>query len=234
MKIVVAGIGYVGLSLAVLLSQQNEVIAVDIDDCKVEKLNNWISPIQDEYIEKFLLEHEERNLNIRATLDAETAYSKADFIIIAAPTNYDSKKNFFDTSAVEAVIRLVIDTNSHREQQPAIVIKSTIPVGFTERIKKLFGINNIMFFPEFLRESKALYDNLYPSRIIAGCDEYTQSSAEVFTELLTIAAEKENIPVLFMRPTEAESVKLFSNTYLALFFPIFFAYIQYYLNVQMN
>ena len=215
MKIAVAGTGYVGLSLAVLLSQHNEVFAVDIDTTKIEKLHNWESPIVDEYIERYLSEHEERGLNLSFTTE-ESVYSSADFIIIAAPTNYDPKKNFFDTSAVESVIELIISATKDREHPPTIVIKSTIPVGFTERVKEQFGITNILFFPEFLRESKALYDNLYPSRIIAGCDEATRKPAEVFSDLLTAAAEKKDIPTLFMKPTEAEAVKLFANTYLAL------------------
>ena len=211
-KIAVAGTGYVGLSLAVLLSQHNEVIAVDIIPEKVELLNSWQSPIKDEYIEKYLLEHDERNLNLRATTNGDIAYIDADFILIAAPTNYDHKLNNFDTSAVEAVIEQVLHVN----KTGTLIIKSTIPVGFTEKVKKQFSTNRIMFFPEFLRETKALYDNLYPSRIIAGCDENTKQAAEEFSSLLVEAAEKTDIPVLFMQPTEAEAVKLFANTYLAM------------------
>ena len=211
-KIAVAGTGYVGLSLAVLLSQHNEVTAVDIISEKVDLLNKWQSPIKDEYIEKFMAEHEERDLNLRATTDGDTAYSTADFIIIAAPTNYDPKLNNFDTSAVEAVIEQVLKVNT----QGTLIIKSTIPVGFTEKVKAQFNCSRIMFFPEFLRETKALYDNLYPSRIIAGCDEATRQAAETFAHLLVAAAEKQDISVLFMKPTEAEAVKLFANTYLAM------------------
>lgn len=214
MKIAVAGTGYVGLSLAVLLSQHNEVVAVDIAPEKVELLKKWQSPIQDEYIEKYLAEVRsgERKLHLTATMDGAVAYASADFVIIAAPTNYDPGQNYFDTSAVEDVIRSVLSVNDHG----GIVIKSTIPVGYTERISKQFGTDRIMFFPEFLRESKALYDNLWPSRIIAGCTESTRSTAETFANLLRSAAEKKDIPLLFMQPTEAEAVKLFSNTYLAL------------------
>lgn len=212
MKIAVAGTGYVGLSLAVLLSQHNDVVAVDIVPEKVEKINNWVSPIQDDYIEKFLAEQEERKLNLRATTDGEAAYKDADFVIIAAPTNYDPQKNFFDCSAVEAVIQLVLDSSD----TAIMVIKSTIPVGYTERVRKQFNTDRIIFSPEFLRESKALYDNLYPSRIIVGCDEKTRSAAETFAHLLQEGAEKPDIDTLFMGFTEAEAVKLFANTYLAL------------------
>lgn len=214
MKIAVAGTGYVGLSLAVLLSQHNEVTAVDIIPEKVEKLNNYISPIQDEYIEKYLAEAKtgSRQLNLTATTDGASAYSSADFVIIAAPTNYDPQKNFFDCSAVEAVISSVLAVN----EKGIIVIKSTIPVGYTERVKKQFGTDRIIFSPEFLRESKALYDNLYPSRIIVGCDEKTREQAETFSKLLVQGADKEDIEVLLMGTTEAEAVKLFANTYLAL------------------
>lgn len=211
-KIAVAGTGYVGLSLAVLLSQHNQVTAVDIVPEKVEKINNRISPIQDEYIEKYL---KEKKLNLTATLDAEAAYSSADFVIVAAPTNYDSKKNFFDTSAVEAVIELVIKYNP----EAIIVIKSTIPVGYTASVREKFHCDNILFSPEFLRESKALYDNLYPSRIIVGTDTQNArlvKAAHTFAELLQEGAVKENIDTLFMGFTEAEAVKLFANTYLAL------------------
>lgn len=212
MKIAVAGTGYVGLSLAVLLSQHNEVAAVDIVPDKVEKINNWISPIQDDYIEKFFEEHEERKLNLKATTDAKSAYEKADFVIIAAPTNYDPKMNFFDCSAVESVIKLVLESSP----KAMMVIKSTIPVGYTAKVREKFNTDRILFSPEFLRESKALYDNLYPSRIIVGCDTNSEENAKQFAELLKEGAEKENIETLFMGFTEAEAVKLFANTYLAL------------------
>ena len=213
MKIAVAGTGYVGLSLAVLLSQHNEVVAVDIVPEKVEMINRWESPIQDEYIEKFLSEHEERGLNLRATLDAEAAYAAAEFVVIAAPTNYDPKKNFFDTSAVETVIALVLKSSP----TATMVIKSTIPVGYTRKVREMFHTDRILFSPEFLRESKALYDNLYPSRIIVGCDdEQSREKAETFAKLLQDGAEKPDVDTLFMDYTEAEAVKLFANTYLAL------------------
>lgn len=212
MKIAVAGTGYVGLSLAVLLSQHNDVVAVDIIPEKVGKINRWESPIQDDYIEKFMAEHEERGLKLTATTDGAAAYSTADFVIIAAPTNYDPQKNFFDCSAVEAVIDLVLKSSD----TAMMVIKSTIPVGYTEKVRKQFNTDRILFSPEFLRESKALYDNLYPSRIIVGCDEKSRSVAEKFAALLVEGAEKEDIPVLHMGFTEAEAVKLFANTYLAL------------------
>ena len=212
MKIAVAGTGYVGLSLAVLLSQHNDVTAVDIVPEKVEKINKWESPIQDEYIERFLNEHEERKLSLHATTDGASAYAKADYVIIAAPTNYDPQKNFFDCSAVENVIQMVLNSSA----AATMVIKSTIPVGYTERIRKQFNTDRILFSPEFLRESKALYDNLYPSRIIVGCNEATQEKAETFAQLLVEGAEKKDIPVLTMGLTEAEAVKLFANTYLAL------------------
>ena len=212
LKIAVAGTGYVGLSLAVLLAQHHKVTAVDIIPEKVELINNKKSPIQDEYIEKYLAEKE---LDLTATLDAKEAYSDADFVVIAAPTNYDSKKNFFDTSAVEAVIKLVIEYNP----EAIMVIKSTIPVGYTASVREKFHCDNIIFSPEFLRESKALYDNLYPSRIIVGTDvDNTRlvKAAHTFAELLQEGAIKENIDTLFMGFTEAEAVKLFANTYLAL------------------
>ncbi len=215
-KIAVAGTGYVGLSLAVLLSQHNDVTAVDIVPEKVEKLNNWTSPIQDDYIEKYLAEHEERNLSFVATTDAESAYKDADFIIVAAPTNYDPKTNFFDCSAVESVLSLIKSVTESRENKPTIVIKSTIPVGYTMQVREKLGMDNIIFSPEFLRESKALYDNLYPSRIIVGSDENNMEQAEVFAALLRQGAVKTDIPMLFMATTEAEATKLFVNTYLAL------------------
>lgn len=212
MNIAVAGTGYVGLSLAVLLSQHNDVTAVDIIPEKVDKINNWESPIQDEYIEKYLAEHESRGLKLHATTDAASAYKDADYVIIAAPTNYDPQKNFFDCSAVESVIQLVLDSSD----KATMVIKSTIPVGYTKKVREKFGTDRIIFSPEFLRESKALYDNLYPSRIIVGCDEGTKSVALKFAELLVEGAEKKDIEVLTMGFTEAEAVKLFANTYLAL------------------
>ena len=212
LKIAVAGTGYVGLSIATLLSQHHQETAVDIIPEKVELINNKKSPIQDDYIEKYL---EEKNLNLTATLDAEEAYKDADFVVIAAPTNYDSKKNFFDTSAVEAVIKLVIEYNP----EAIMVIKSTIPVGYTTSIREKFHCDNIIFSPEFLRESKALYDNLYPSRIIVGTDINNArlvKAAHTFAQLLQEGAIKEDIDTLFMGFTEAEAVKLFANTYLAL------------------
>lgn len=212
MKIAVAGTGYVGLSLAVLLARHNTVIAVDIIPEKVDLINSGKSPIQDDYIEKYLAE---KDLDLTATLDAKSAYKDADFVVISAPTNYDSKKNFFDTSAVEAVIELVMQYNPNA----IMVIKSTIPVGYTKSIREKTGSKNIIFSPEFLRESKALYDNLYPSRIIVGTDmndERLVDAAHKFAELLQKGAIKENIDTLFMGFTEAEAVKLFANTYLAL------------------
>lgn len=212
LKIAVAGTGYVGLSIATLLSQHHEVHAVDIVPEKVDLINNKKSPIQDDYIEKYLAE---KDLNLTATLDAKEAYSDADFVVIAAPTNYDSKKNFFDTSAVEAVIKLVIEYNP----EAIMVIKSTIPVGYTTSVREKFHCDNIIFSPEFLRESKALYDNLYPSRIIVGTDINNArlvKAAHTFAELLQEGAIKEDIDTLFMGFTEAEAVKLFANTYLAL------------------
>ena len=212
LKIAVAGTGYVGLSIATLLAQHHKVIAVDIVPEKVEMINNKKSPIQDEYIEKYLAEKE---LDLTATLDAKEAYTDADFVVIAAPTNYDSKKNFFDTSAVEAVIKLVIEHNP----DAIMVIKSTIPVGYTASVREKFHCDNIIFSPEFLRESKALYDNLYPSRIIVGTDVENArlvKAAHIFAELLQEGAIKEDIDTLFMGFTEAEAVKLFANTYLAL------------------
>lgn len=212
-NIAIAGTGYVGLSLAVLLSQNNTVRAVDIQPDKVEKINRRISPIRDEYIEKYLAEKE---LDLTATLDGENAYREADFVVIAAPTNYDPRENFFDCSAVESVIELVIRATADREVKPVMVIKSTIPVGYTESVRRKYGVDNIIFSPEFLRESRALYDNLYPSRIIVGCDRRSRRAASVFASLLAEGAEKDPVDTLFMGLTEAESVKLFSNTYLAL------------------
>ena len=212
LKIAVAGTGYVGLSIAILLARHHEVTAVDIVPERVQKINNKQATIQDEYIEKYLAE---KDLNLTATLDAEAAYKDADFVVIAAPTNYDSKTQHFDTSAVEEVIKMVIECNPHA----VIVIKSTIPVGYTEAIRKKFKYSNILFSPEFLRESKALYDNLYPSRIIVGTDmsdDNLQKAAHIFADMLKEGAIKENIDTLFMGFTEAEAVKLFSNTYLAL------------------
>ena len=208
-NIAVAGTGYVGLSLAVLLAQHNHVTAVDIVKEKVDLINQRKSPIQDEYIEKYLAEKE---LDLSATLDGETAYRNADFVNIAAPTNYDSKKNFFDTSAVEAVIELVLKVNP----DAMMIIKSTIPVGYTASIRAKYNTDHIIFSPEFLRESKALYDNLYPSRIIVSCDANSEEKAHLFARLLQQGALKQDIPTLFMGFTEAEAVKLFANTYLAL------------------
>ncbi|MBO4505047.1 MAG: nucleotide sugar dehydrogenase [Lachnospiraceae bacterium] len=212
MKIAVAGTGYVGMSIATLLAQRNTVYAVDIIPEKVEMINKRKSPIQDEYIQKYL---EEKELDLTATLDAKEAYTGAEYVVIAAPTNYDPQKNFFDTSAVEAVIKLVMEYNP----DAIMVIKSTIPVGYTEAVRRKMGSDNIIFSPEFLRESKALYDNLYPSRIIVGTipgDERLKKKAEVFANLLKEGALKEDVKVLIMGATEAEAVKLFSNTYLAL------------------
>ena len=209
MKIAVAGTGYVGLSIATLLAQHHQVTAVDVIPEKVEKINKKISPIQDEYIEKYF---KEKNLDLRATLNGEEAYKDADFVIIAAPTNYDSKKNFFDCSAVESVIETVLRVNN----RATIIIKSTVPVGYTASVREKYKTNNIIFSPEFLRESKALYDNLYPSRIIVSCDNDSRERAHIFASLLRDGAIKEDIPTLFMGFTEAEAVKLFANTYLAL------------------
>ena len=220
MNIAVAGTGYVGLSLATLLSQHNTVTAVDIVKDKIDKLERWESPIQDEYIEKFFKEHEERGLDLHFCLNTQTeednpsddVYKKADYVIIAAPTNYDSQKNFFDTSAVESVIEQVLRVSD----KAFMVIKSTIPVGYTKSVREKYHTNRIMFSPEFLRESKALYDNLYPSRIIVGADDSTKEVAERFAALLKEGAEKKDVEVLTMGFTEAEAVKLFANTYLAL------------------
>ena len=222
-NIAIAGTGYVGLSLAVLLSQHNNVTAVDIIPEKVEKINSFESPIKDDYIEKFMREAKKgtRKLNLHATMDGASAYKNADFVIVAAPTNYDPKKNFFDCSAVEAVIKLVQEStkDNSEEHKPTIIIKSTIPVGYTRHIREKLGADNILFSPEFLRESKALYDNLYPSRIIVGYDvqsELSKEKAHTFAALLQQGAYKENIDTLFMGFTEAEATKLFVNTYLAL------------------
>ena len=208
-NIAIAGTGYVGLSMATLLSQHNHVVAVDIVSKKVDMINKRISPIQDEYIEKYF---KEKDLDLRATLDADSAYRDAEFVIIAAPTNYDSKRNFFDCSSVEDVIERVLRVNP----KAAIIIKSTVPVGYTASVREKYKTKNILFSPEFLRESKALYDNLYPSRIIVSCDKESEDKAKVFSSLLLQGAIKEDIPTLFMGSTEAEAVKLFANTYLAL------------------
>src|SRR5574344_481593 len=208
-NIAVAGTGYVGLSMATLLSQHNHVVAVDIVSKKVDMINKRISPIQDEYIEKYF---KEKDLDLRATLDADSAYRNAEFVIIAAPTNYDSKRNFFDCSSVEDVIERVLRVNP----KATIIIKSTVPVGYTASVREKYKTKNILFSPEFLRESKALYDNLYPSRIIVSCDKESEEKAKVFSSLLLQGAIKEDIPTLFMGSTEAEAVKLFANTYLAL------------------
>ena len=212
MNIAVAGTGYVGLSLAVLLSQHNDVTAVDIIPEKVDMLNEWKSPIQDDYIEKFLAEHEERKLSLHATTDAASAYRDADYVIVAAPTNYDPKKDFFDCSAVESVIELVLASSD----SAMMIIKSTVPVGYTARVREKYNTDRIIFSPEFLRESKALYDNLYPSRIIVSCDEKSRDTAKRFADLLVEGAEKKDAEVLLMGFTEAEAVKLFANTYLAM------------------
>lgn len=208
-KIAVAGTGYVGLSIATLLAQHHEVVAVDIVPAKVDLINQRKSPIQDDYIEKYLAEKE---LNLTATLDGKSAYQDADFVVIAAPTNYDSQKNYFDTSAVKSVIEEVLSVNP----TTTMIIKSTIPVGYTESVRAKYQTANLLFSPEFLRESKALYDNLYPSRIIVGCDEASRTQSEIFASLLQQGAIKQAIPTLFMGFTEAEAVKLFANTYLAL------------------
>lgn len=213
MKITVAGVGYVGLSLAVLLAQKHEVTAITTTEAKVEKLNNWISPIQDDEIERFFDEVKsgKRKLNLTTTTDKASAYASADFVIIATPTNYDDQNHFFDTSAVEDAIEQTLAVNPN----VLMVIKSTIPVGYTESVKKKYGIKNIIFSPEFLRESKALYDNLHPSRIVVGADDDQREAAEMFAGLLQEGAEDENVKVLVTHPTEAEAIKLFANTYLA-------------------
>ena len=217
-KIAVAGTGYVGLSLAVLLAQKNDVTAVDIIPEKVEKINSYISPIQDEYIEKYFEEARAgaRRLSLKATADDTVAYADADFIIVAVPTNYDPKQNFFDCSAVETVLLRIKKITEKRRKKPTIVIKSTIPVGYTASVREKFSMDNIIFSPEFLRESKALYDNLYPSRIVVGCDKETENAAHIFAGLLKDGAIKSPIETLFVGYTEAEATKLFVNTYLAL------------------
>ena len=214
MNIAIAGTGYVGLSLAVLLAQHNRVTAVDILPEKVEKLNRFISPIQDDYIERYLAEAREggRKLDLTATLDGPSAYAEADYVVVAAPTNYDPQRNFFDCSAVESVIEAVLAASD----RAVLVVKSTVPVGFTARAREKYGTDRILFSPEFLRESKALYDNLYPSRIIVSCDGGIRAVARRFADLLVEGAEKKDAPVLLMGSTEAEAVKLFANTYLAL------------------
>jgi len=215
-RIAVAGTGYVGLSLAVLLSQHNDVTAVDILPEKVEKLNAWQSPIQDEYIERYLAEHAARGLSLTATTDGAAACADADIIIVATPTNYDPKTNFFDCSAVEAVLELVKASTAGRAHRPTVVIKSTVPVGYTAAVRRKLGMDNVIFSPEFLRESRALYDNLYPSRIIVGADDGNLEAAQGFAALLQQGAARADIPTLFMQTTEAEATKLFVNTYLAL------------------
>ena len=215
-KVAIAGTGYVGLSLAVLLSQHHDVTAVDILEEKVEKLNRFISPIQDDYIERYLEEHEERGLSLTATTDGAAAYADADVIVVAAPTNYDPKTNYFDCSHVESVLSLVKEATKDRAKKPTVVIKSTIPVGYTLHIREKLDMDNILFSPEFLRESKALYDNLYPSRIIVGMTKEREEEARIFAAMLSQGAIKTDIPVLFMGCTEAEATKLFVNTYLAL------------------
>ncbi len=217
-NIAVAGTGYVGLSLAVLLAQHNNVTAVDIMADKVEKLNNYISPIKDEYIEKFLEEAKagKRELNLKATTDGDSVYKNAEYIIVAVPTNYDPKMNFFDCSAVESVLSQIKAATAGNKTKPAIIIKSTIPVGYTASVREKLDMDNVLFSPEFLRESKALYDNLYPSRIIVGCDAKTEENAHIFADLLKQGAVKNPIDTLFMGYTEAEATKLFANTYLAL------------------
>lgn len=215
-RIAVAGTGYVGLSLAVLLSQHNDVTAVDIVPEKVEKINAWQSTIQDEYIEKYMAEHAQRGLSLTATTDAASAYASADFIIVATPTNYDPKTNYFDCGAVEAVLALVREASAGRDALPTVVIKSTVPVGYTAFVREKLDMDNVIFSPEFLRESRALYDNLYPSRIIVGADADNMAAAEQFAALLRQGAIRTGIPTLLMGTTEAEATKLFVNTYLAL------------------
>lgn len=215
-KIVVVGAGYVGLSLATLLSQHHDVTIVDVVAEKVSQVNNWTSPIQDEYIEKYFAEHAERGLRLKACIDGRMAYADADFVIVAVSTNYDSRTNFFDCSAVESVLASVKETAKHQSRKPTVVIKSTVPVGYTAHIREQLGMDNVIFSPEFLRESKALYDNLYPSRIIVGRDESNKEEARTFGEILQQCAIKDDVPVIYMESTEAEATKLFVNTYLAL------------------
>ena len=217
-KITIAGTGYVGLSMAVLLSQKNRVTAVDIIQEKVDQINHFISPIGDDYIEKYFAEAKAgtRSLNLQATSEGISAYKDSDFIVIAVPTNYDTERNYFDTSAVESVIETVLKASEGQEKKPIMVIKSTIPVGYTASVKEKYGYGNIIFSPEFLRESKALYDNLYPSRIIVGCDNETEEKAAEFASLLLEGSEKPDTEILIMSTTEAEAVKLFANTYLAM------------------
>lgn len=217
-RIAVAGAGYVGLSLSVLLSQRHDVTTVETVPEKVEMLRHFRSPLRDEYIERYLAEAEagRRSLSLRATTEGAAAYAEADFIVIAVPTNYDPRTNYFDCSIVESVLRLIRESTESREKKPAVIIKSTVPVGYTEHIRAALGMDNILFSPEFLRESKALYDNLYPSRIVVGCDGGTEADARVFASLLREAAIKPGVPVLVMGSTEAEATKLFVNTYLAL------------------
>ena len=215
-KIAVAGIGYVGASVAVLLSQHNDVTAVDICQDRVDSINSWKSPIQDVYIEKFMAEHEERGLSLTATTDGRAAYADADFIIVAVPTDYDPDTDCFDCSAVEELLMLIKNATADRNTKPTVVIRSTVPIGYTERLKEQIGLDDILFSPEFLRESKALYDNLFPSRMIVGCSEAQRGSAQAFVSLLQQGAVKSSVPALFMETREAEATKLFANAYLAL------------------
>lgn len=215
-KVLVIGAGYVGLSLATLLSQQHDVTVVDVVAEKVDKINKWLSPIQDEYIEKYFAEHAERGLMLRATMDWQIDCVAADFIIVAVPTNYDSKTNFFDCSAVESVLNSINEATKSQCRKPIAIIKSTVPVGYTDHIRKKLGMENIIFSPEFLRESRALYDNLYPSRIIVGADKSKLEEARLFGEMLQQSAIKKDVPIIYMASTEAEATKLFVNTYLAL------------------
>jgi len=215
-KIVIVGAGYVGLSLATLLSQHHDVTIVDVVAEKVSQINNWVSPIQDEYIEKFFAEHAKLGLSLVACSNGRRAYVEADFVIVAVPTNYDSKTNFFDCSAVESVMASVKEVAKTQGRNPTVVIKSTVPVGYTAHIREKLGMDNVIFSPEFLCESKALYDNLYPSRIIVGADKSNQEEARLFGEMLQQGAIKEDVPVIYMESTEAEATKLFVNTYLAL------------------
>lgn len=215
-KVLVIGAGYVGLSLATLLSQQHDVTVVDVVAEKVDKINRWLSPIQDEYIEKYFAEHVERGLMLRATMDCQIDCDAADFIIVAVPTNYDSKTNFFDCGAVESVLNSINEATKSQYRKPTVIIKSTVPVGYTDHIRKKLGMENIIFSPEFLRESRALYDNLYPSRIIVGAEKNNLKEARLFGEMLQQSAIKKDMPIIYMASTEAEATKLFVNTYLAL------------------